>query len=141
MEEIIVDNFAGGGGASAGIELATGQSAGMVYGDPDHHHGGTGTDNGGVRRDRCDRERRRGNIKGLQNPGNLPQEGFPVRLRRLREEKRVSRAIVSELCGLDRDAVRNYERGERVPTMDALVALADYFEVSMDYLTGRTKFR
>lgn len=66
---------------------------------------------------------------------------FPARLRKLREEKRQSRVIVSELCGLDRDAVRNYERGERIPTMDALVALADYFEVSLDYLTGRTNFR
>ena len=66
---------------------------------------------------------------------------FPARLRKLREEKRQSRVIVSELCGLDRDAVRNYERGERIPTMDALVALADYFEVSLDYLTGRKNFR
>ena len=49
--------------------------------------------------------------------------------------------IVSELCGLDRGAVRAYERGERLPTMDALVALADYFEVSLDYLTGRKNFR
>lgn len=71
-----------------------------------------------------------------------PMSGeFPARLRKLREEKRQSRVIVSELCGLDRDAVRNYERGERIPTMDALVALADYFEVSLDYLTGRKNFR
>lgn len=66
---------------------------------------------------------------------------FPERLRRLREEKRQSRVVVSELCGLDREAVRTYERGERLPTMDALIALADYFEVSLDYLTGRTNFR
>ena len=65
---------------------------------------------------------------------------FPARLRKLREEKRQSRVIVSELCGLDRGAVRAYERGERLPTMDALVALADYFEVSLDYLTGRKNF-
>lgn len=66
---------------------------------------------------------------------------FPQRLRRLREEKRQSRVVVSELCGLDRGAVRAYERKERIPTMDALIALADYFEVSLDYLTGRTNFR
>ena len=66
---------------------------------------------------------------------------FPARLRKLREEKRQSRVVVSELCGLDRGAVRAYERGERLPTMDALVALADYFEVSLDYLTGRKNFR
>ena len=66
---------------------------------------------------------------------------FQERLRKLREEKRKSRVTVSELCGLDRGAVRAYERGERVPTMEALVSLADYFEVSLDYLTGRKNFR
>ena len=66
---------------------------------------------------------------------------FPARLRKLREERRQSRVVVSELCGLDRGAVRCYERGERSPTLEALVALADYFEVSLDYLTGRTNFR
>ena len=49
--------------------------------------------------------------------------------------------VVAELCGLSRGAIRYYERGERVPTMDALIAIADYFEVSLDYLTGRTNFR
>ena len=66
---------------------------------------------------------------------------FPARLRKLREERRQSRVVVSELCGLDRDAVRSYEREERSPNVRALIALADYFEVSLDYLTGRTNFR
>ena len=66
---------------------------------------------------------------------------FPARLRKLREERRQSRVVVSELCGLDRDAVRSYERDERSPNVKALIALADYFEVSLDYLTGRTNFR
>lgn len=50
-------------------------------------------------------------------------------------------ATVSELCGLERSAVRRYERGERVPSIEAMIALADYYEVSLDYLAGRTKFR
>ena len=68
---------------------------------------------------------------------------FAERLRRLREEKKPvkSMAVVSELCGLEKGAVRRYERGENTPTMDALIALADYYEVSLDYLVGRTKFR
>lgn len=68
---------------------------------------------------------------------------FPERLRRLREERRPVRSMstVSELCGLPRGALRRYERGEAIPSMTALVALADYYEVSLDYLTGRVRYR
>ena len=68
---------------------------------------------------------------------------FSERLRRLREERRPVRsmAAVSELCGLERGAVRRYERGECLPSMEALIALADYYEVSLDYLIGRVNYR
>jgi len=64
-------------------------------------------------------------------------EEFRKRLQRLREKKRISRIVLSELCGLNSDAVRRYERGEREPKLSALIALADYFEVSVDYLLGK----
>lgn len=63
---------------------------------------------------------------------------FPARLQKLRERERKSRKVLSELCGLPSDAIRRYERGEAKPTMEALVKIADHFEVSLDYLTGRT---
>ena len=66
---------------------------------------------------------------------------FPNRLRRLREEKRISRVVLSQLCGLHTDAIRRYERGEQEPDLASLIAIADYFEVSLDYLTGRTMYR
>lgn len=68
---------------------------------------------------------------------------FPERLRKLREERKPikSMAVVSELCGLEKGTVRRYERGERTPTVDALIALADYYGVSLDYLTGRVKYK
>lgn len=68
---------------------------------------------------------------------------FPERLRKLREGKKPvkSMAVVSELCGLEKGTVRRYERGERTPTVDALIALADYYGVSLDYLTGRVKYK
>lgn len=47
------------------------------------------------------------------------------------------RVAVSQLCGLPSDAVRRYERGESIPTIESLIRLADYYEVSLDYLTGR----
>ena len=68
---------------------------------------------------------------------------FPERLRKLREERKPikSMAVVSELCGLEKGTVSRYERGERTPTVDALIALADYYGVSLDYLTGRVKYK
>ena len=64
---------------------------------------------------------------------------FRRRLQQLRERKRISRKVLSELCGLNSDAVRRYERGETEPTLHSLVAIADFFEVSVDYLVGREK--
>lgn len=60
--------------------------------------------------------------------------GFCIRLQHLREKRRVKRSVMSELCGLDHNAVREYERGERRPTADALEAMANYLGVTMDYL-------
>lgn len=65
---------------------------------------------------------------------------FRFRLQKLRERHRgLSRATLSELCGLPPDTIRKYERGQvNNPTIESLVAIADYFEVSVDYLIGRT---
>lgn len=62
---------------------------------------------------------------------------FRQRLRGLREKKRISRKVLSELCGLNSDAIRRYERGESEPTLHSLIAIADFFGVSVDYLVGR----
>lgn len=67
------------------------------------------------------------------------QEAFPKRLRALREKRRLSRHALSELCGLSRNVIGMYERGEKVPSVDALISLADYFGVPVDHLLGREK--
>ena len=61
---------------------------------------------------------------------------FRQRLQYLREKKRISRIVLSELCGLAHDAIGRYERGEAEPSMTSLMAIADFFEVSTDYLLG-----
>lgn len=66
-------------------------------------------------------------------------ETFPVRLRRLREKRGVSRRTLSELCGLSKDMIAIYERGEAEPTAKTICILAEHFEVSTDYLLGRTE--
>ena len=72
---------------------------------------------------------------------NQLESEFPARLRKLREERRIKRYILSQRCGLHSDAIRRYERGEQEPDLPSLIAIADFFEVSLDYLTGRADYR
>ena len=65
---------------------------------------------------------------------------FPKRLRKLREKRRMSRKALGELCGLSKNIIGQYERGEREPTIRSLEKIAGFFEVSTDYLLGRKKF-
>ena len=62
---------------------------------------------------------------------------FPRRLRELRERRQMSRKTLSELCGLSKNMIARYERGETEPPAGAIVALANYFRVSTDYLLGQ----
>lgn len=61
---------------------------------------------------------------------------FPERLRKLRESRKLKQCVLSELCGLNRNAIRRYERGEVEPTLRAIKSIAEYFGVSADYLLG-----
>ena len=61
---------------------------------------------------------------------------FSKNLKQLRERRRISRRVLSELCGLSKNSIARYERGEQVPASDALKALSDFFGVTMDELWG-----
>ena len=65
---------------------------------------------------------------------------FPQRLQTLREKRRLSRRTLAELCGLSKNMISLYERGEKAPSVNALINLADFFGVSTDYLLGRKNF-
>lgn len=62
---------------------------------------------------------------------------FEERLAALRKEKGISQAVLGEVLGVSRWSVLNYEAGKNKPDYDGLIALADFFDVSLDYLTGR----
>lgn len=62
---------------------------------------------------------------------------FPQRLRMLREQRRMDRKTLGECCGLSKCAISRYERRERVPDISTAVQLADFFDVTLDYLCGR----
>jgi transcriptional regulator with XRE-family HTH domain len=70
-------------------------------------------------------------------------EEFPKRLRQLRESKHPVRSmeVTGGLMGLSTPGMlRRYERGEAEPSASALVKMADYYHVSVDYLLGRCNY-
>lgn len=64
-----------------------------------------------------------------------------VRLRELRQEKKLSQADVAEFLQISRQAYNFYETGKREPDNETLQKLASFFNVSTDYLLGRTDER
>lgn len=67
-------------------------------------------------------------------------EVMAVRLRKLRERRRMSRKTLGECCGISKNMIGCYERGEHEPTASVLIQICDFFEVSADYLLGRKNF-
>lgn len=64
-----------------------------------------------------------------------------IRLRELREEIGWSQREVAEACGLNRKNIVRLEGKESNPAADALMILADFYEVSVDYILCRTDSR
>ena len=60
------------------------------------------------------------------------------RLKDLRKQKKVGQKEVAELLGLSLRTYQFYESGAYDPSLPNLIVLADYFQVSTDYLLGRT---
>ena len=63
---------------------------------------------------------------------------FNDRFKTLRLERNLSQQQVADNTGLTDTTVQNYEYGVRKPTYDAFIAIAELFDVSLDYLAGRT---
>ncbi|MNR48304.1 HTH-type transcriptional regulator Xre [compost metagenome] len=64
---------------------------------------------------------------------------FGKRLAELRNSKEISQYELASQMNLSRGQIANYEQGTREPDFATLIALADYFEVSLDSLLGRDK--
>lgn len=63
---------------------------------------------------------------------------FSNRLKELRLSKNLTQKQVYEAVGMSAIGYQRYEYGDREPAYQKLIALADYFDVSIDYLVGRT---
>lgn len=62
------------------------------------------------------------------------------RIRALREDRDLRQIDVSRETGIDQKTLSNYETGKTQPDVTALIRLADFFDVSIDYLVGRSDF-
>lgn len=67
--------------------------------------------------------------------------GDLMRLKELRKEKGISQLKLAMELNTNQNTISRYETGEREPGINELISIADYFNVSVDYLLGRTDVR
>ena len=60
------------------------------------------------------------------------------RIKDLREDRDMRQIDLALATGIDQRTISNYETGKTFPDAYALIKLADFFDVSIDYLIGRT---
>lgn len=60
------------------------------------------------------------------------------RLRDLREDADLNQTDIAEYLGIQQTVYSRYERGVRTIPLEHLIRLADFYNVSLDYLVGRT---
>ena len=62
---------------------------------------------------------------------------FHERLKQIRKSRNVTQSQVSAMLEISTRNYQSFEYGECKPSFDTLIALAEYFDVSLDYLVGR----
>ncbi|GHS88279.1 hypothetical protein AGMMS49957_09500 [Synergistales bacterium] len=63
---------------------------------------------------------------------------FAKRLKELRLSRRMTLQNVGDVIGSNRNTLSNLENAQKSPSLNMVLALADFFGVSVDYLVGRT---
>ncbi len=58
------------------------------------------------------------------------------RIKLLREEKGISQTKLGEAVNLTKTTISHYENGTRVPSIETLIDLANYFKVDLNYILG-----
>lgn len=62
------------------------------------------------------------------------------RIRELREDRDLRQIDVSKATGIDQKTLSNYETGKTFPDSYAIIRLAEFFDVTTDYLLGVSDF-
>lgn len=65
---------------------------------------------------------------------------FSEILKRLREEHGYTQEKLASVIHVSKNSVSHYERNISMPEIDVLIGIAEVFDVSIDYLLGRTEF-
>ncbi len=71
----------------------------------------------------------------------MSNETFSNRLVVLRKEQNVNKSGMAKLLGLSRSMITMYEAGTRVPSIDVLIKISDFFDVSIDWILCRSDSR
>ncbi|WP_270943178.1 helix-turn-helix domain-containing protein [Romboutsia lituseburensis] len=66
---------------------------------------------------------------------------FAKRLKILRKDLKLTQSELGKNLNLSQRAISSYENGLRFPDEQILNSFADYFDVSVDYLLGRTNIK
>ena len=64
--------------------------------------------------------------------------GFFMRLKLLRKQKHMSQLSLAMKLNTTQMSISRYETGKREPNLKTLILIADFFDVSIDYLLERT---
>ena len=62
------------------------------------------------------------------------------RIRDLREDMDLRQSDLAKATGIDQRTISNYETGKTAPDAESLIVLADFFDVTIDYLVRRTNY-
>lgn len=68
----------------------------------------------------------------------LDKNVFSARVKEQRSKKDVSQTVVAQLLGVTKTQISDIENAKTSTSLEKAVALADFFNVSLDYLVGRS---
>ena len=66
-------------------------------------------------------------------------DDMETRLKQLRKSKGLTQVALQMQTGIEQALLSKFENGERIPPTDTLMRLAEFYDVSIDYILGRTE--
>ncbi|HIE4788150.1 TPA: helix-turn-helix domain-containing protein [Clostridioides difficile] len=63
---------------------------------------------------------------------------FGERLKKLRTEKKITQQELATILNINKSSISRYEKDQQMPEIKLLETIADYFDISLDYLLGRS---